>query len=168
MSSPLRATSTMHRFVRYDAAREIINAAGDLSGIELFGDQVICGPYVHSGLLWSQSLGFPIEKRLSLGHLYELYDGHKGLMAQQMSVESIYQGKVMLVIKAGEETTKVRAGDWIFTLQENTRMISVQTPTSQRSRVLDFIGTDYAAGWPSKLVYERDIYGRVRDPDMVV
>lgn len=168
MTSPLLASSTMHRFVRYDARREILDAIGDLKDLDLFGTQIICAPYVHSGVLWSSTMGFPLEERLSLERLYALYEGTKGFVSQQDPKESIYTGKVMLVVKPGEETGMVKPGDWVFTLQENTRMVSIQTPTSKESRVLKFIGINYVAGWPCKLCYEADIYGRIPYPDMVV
>jgi len=168
MSSPLLNTSNMHRFVRYDARREILESIGDVADIELFGTQVICAPYVHSGLLWNRTMGFPIEERLSLDRLYELFAGNKGFVTQTESKESIYSGKVMLVVKTGEDVEKVRVGEWAFTLQENTRQVSIQTPTSRPSRVLKFVGLDYVAGWPCKFVYESDIYGRIPYPDMVV
>lgn len=169
MSSVLRSDSTLHRFVRYDARREIMQCVGDLSDLELFGTQIIAAPYVHSGLLWAASMGFPIEERLSLDRLYEMYAGTKGIVAQRESLESIFQGKVLLVVKTGESADRIKEGDWIVTLQENTRGLRIRTGTSRKSRVLDFLGiTNYEAGYPCKFVYEADVYGRIPDPDMVV
>lgn len=169
MSSPLLGNTQLHAMVRYDARTEIINSVGDLSEIDLFGNQIIVAPYVQSGVVWSDRLGFPREERLSLDNLYGLYDSGKGLFNPSAAKESIFAGTVYLVLKTGEECKKgLKPGDWIFTLQENTRQLSVTSATAKRSRVLKEIGVDYAAGWPAKLVFESDVYGRIPHQDMVL
>lgn len=176
MSSELYATAALHRMVRYDARREILSAVGDLSAIELFGTQLIVAPYVHSGILLSPTLGIPETERLSVEALYDLYDSGRGFLAQKFSTEDLYQGKVCLVLKIGAEVEvygpryghkPLSVGDWVFTLQENTRALSVYAPGATQSRVLKALGIDYT-GWPAKFVYAADLYGRITDPDMVV
>lgn len=169
MTSPLLGNTQLHSMTRYDARSEILNSVGDLSEIELFGNQIMVAPYVQSGIMWSDKLGFPREERLSLENLYALYDSGKGLFNPTAAKESIFAGMVYCVLKTGEDCTKdLKRGDWIFTVQENTRQISVTSATAKRSRVLKEIGVDYAAGWPAKLLFEADVYGRVPHQDMVL
>lgn len=176
MSSQLFATSALHRMVRYDARREIVNAVGDLSGVELFGTQVLIGPYVQSGLMISDRIGIPESEVLSLDALYALYNSGKGFLSQTITKESIYQGKVYLVLKIGSDVDiaasrygdrPLSVGDWVYTLQENTRAVSLYVPGAKQSRVLKEIGIDYT-GYPSKICYESDLYGRLEDPNSLV
>lgn len=175
MTSPLLGNTQLHNMVQYDARSEILNSVGDLSEIELFGNQVIVAPYVQSGIMWSEKLGFPRNERLSIENLYALYDSGKGLFNPTAAKESIFAGMVYCVLKTGEDCVKdengiprLKRGDWIFTVQENTRQISVTSATAQQSRILKEIGVNYAAGWPAKMLYESDIYGRVPHQDMVL
>ena len=169
MSKQLYAQSALHRMVRYDARREIMNSIGDLSGVTLFKDTVLVAPYVHSGLLWSPSMGFPIEERLSLERLYELYDTKRGMMTQELAKESIYQGKVLLLLKTSrkKEEEKNMVGNWVFTLQENTSGLSVCGEGGEKSRVLEFIGANYTVGWPCKIMDMSHIMGSVEEPALV-
>lgn len=180
MSKELYANAALHRFVRYDARNEIFDAVGDLADVELFGTQLLVAPYVRSGILFSPMLGFPETKVLSQDELYGLYESGKGFMAQKFAAEDIYQGKVCLVLKLGAEVEScgsasaikeatgrpLRAGDWIFTLQENTRGVSLCGPGGRQSRVLKALGIEYA-GWPSKFLLSSDIYGRLDDPNIL-
>lgn len=174
MSKELYANSALHRFVRYDAKSEILASVGDISGIELFGTQLIVAPYVRSGILLSPSLGIPESEVLSCGALYDLYESGRGFMAQKFAAEDIFQGKVCLVLKMGadlldesrEEIPPFGVGDWIFTLQENTRGVSISAPGAKQSRVLKAMSIDYV-GWPSKFLYSSDVYGRVNDPNIL-
>lgn len=184
MSSQLYATAALHRMVRYDARSEILGCIGDFSEIELFGNQLLLAPYVQSGIMWQDKLGFPREERLACEQLYDLYESGKGLRLSQFSIESIYQGKCALIVKVGEDVNKpvydealgkdipphveFHVGDWVFTLQENTRSISLAGTGASQSKVLKALGVDYQLGWPCKIAYSSDIYGRVVDPDQVV
>ncbi len=169
MSSTLNSSSVLHRYVRYDARKEIMNSLGDLSDIELFGNQLLVAPYIQSGLMWSEKLGFPVEERLSLESLFDLYESGKGFMNPTPAKESFFQGKVMLVVKVGDKPVRedIRVGNWVFGLQESTRMVSLSPPNAKKSRVLKEIGVEYAAGFPCKFIYDTDIYGRIPHPDMV-
>lgn len=187
MSKELYAASALHRMVRYDARREIMGSLGDLSSIELFGTQLLVAPYVHSGLL--RSPGEEAEV-LSLGALYERYQSGRGLITKQLSIESIYQGKVYLVLIVGNEVSsmperdmdeerdefmlrlqrweqgRIKPGDWVVTLQENTRQVSISAPGASQSKVLETLGVTYV-GYPCKFLYAADVYMRIPDPDMV-
>lgn len=167
MSSQLYATGALHRMVKYDARREILNSVGDLSSLKLFGTNLIVAPYVQSGLL--RGLNEEAET-LSLAALYERYEEKKGLLTKQLSVESIYQGKVYLVLAIGSDVEAPRRyseGDWIVTLQENTRAVSISAPGAKQSKVLEYLGVNYV-GFPCKFLYDADVYARIDDPDMVV
>lgn len=170
MTSPLLGNTQLHNMVKYDARKEILGSIGNLAEIELFGNQIIVAPYVQSGIVWLAKYGFPREERLSLENLYDLYDSGKALLNPTPAKESIFTGLVYLVVKTGEDCTKeLKVGEWVFTLQENTRQISVTSSTATPSRVLrEVIGMDYAAGWPAKLVFETDVYGRIPHQDMVL
>lgn len=167
MSKELYAQSSLHRMVRYDARAEILSSLGDLSDIHLWGNQIIIAPYVQSGILWNEKLGFPLLERLSVDTLCDLYQSGKGFRASSFSKELIWQGKVALVVKSGAEVEKAKVGEWIFTLQENTRGVSLQGKGWKKSRVLKALDIDYD-GWPCRFVYETDIYGDLLDPDMLV
>jgi len=201
MSKELYANSALHRFVRYRARDEIMKAVGDISGIELFGTQLLVAPYVRSGILLSPTLGIPESEVLSCDALAELYESGRGFMAQKFAVEDLFQGKVCLVLALGTGLLETEArrkeiaerldgglppdeyadlqdeaaslkplefgvGDWVFTLQENTRGVSISAPGAQQSRVLKALGIDYV-GWPSKFLYASDVYGRLNDPNIL-
>ena len=170
MSSQLYATAALHRMVRYDAKTEILNSVGDLSGIEVLGTNLIVAPYVQSGLLRGKN---EEDAVLSLDELYKRYESRSGLLTSQLSVESIYQGKVYLVLAIGAEVDReafspaLKVGDWIVTLQENTRAVSICAPGAKQSMVLDKLGVNYV-GYPCKFLYAADVYMRIPDPEMVV
>jgi hypothetical protein len=176
LSKELYANAALHRFVRYDARREILASVGDIANIDLFGTQLLVAPYVRSGILLSPSLGIPESEILSREALFDLYDSGRGFMAQKFAAEDLFQGKVCLVLKIGHEVDAedprygerpLRVGDWIFTLQENTRGVSICAPGAKQSRVLKALGIEYAAGWPSKFLYAADVYGRLDDPNIL-
>lgn len=176
MSGELYSTSALHRYVRYDARREILSSVGDLSSLELFGSQLIVAPYVQSGIMFSDRLGIPETEVLSVDALDDLYKSGKGLLTQQFSKESIWQGKVLLLLKIGTEVdvsdpkwgeAPLQVGDWVYALQENTRQVSIRMPGAKQSRVLKALGVDYI-GYPCKFLYAADIYGRVSDPNILV
>ena len=173
--SELYSTAALHRMARYDAKSEIWASVGSLENFELFGTQLLLAPYVHSGILLSPLLGIQETERLSLDALYKLYESGRGFMHSQLAKEDIYQSKVYMVVKIGSEVdvsdsrygdVPLSVGDWVLTLQENTRAVSLYSPGAKQSRVLKEIGVDYT-GWPCKFCYAADVYGRVTDPDMV-
>ena len=169
MSGQLYATGALHRMVRYNARAEILDSIGDMSDITVFGNQILAAPYIPSGLMWSDRCGFPAEERLSIDALVELQKSGKTFLNPTLAKEGLFQGKVLLVLKVGDEPKlDIKPGEWIWTLQENTRQISISLPHSKKSRVLEMNGIDHAAGWICKLLYDTDVYGRVSDPDILV
>lgn len=180
MSATLYGTAILHRMVKYNARAEIMSSIGDVSAVELFGTQLIVAPYVHSGIPWSDRLGMPIEEVLSVDALCDFYVSGKGLLTKTYSIESIYQGKVVLLARIGSGVdvndptgsgTKLdrplAVGDWLVCLQETTRAVSMHFPGSEQSRVLKALGIEYT-GYPCKFVYASDVYMRINDPDTVV
>src|SRR5579863_7658532 len=93
--------------VRYRAKEEILTAIGSLDDIELFGNQILAAPYVPSGLMWSERCGFPVEERLSVDALLELQASGKTFLNPALAKESLFQGKVLLVLKVGDEPTLI-------------------------------------------------------------
>lgn len=171
--SVLRDTAVLHRMVRYDAAREIRECVGDVDAMgTLYGNQILLGTYTHSGLIWNdRSFDFPIEERLSLEALYDLYESGKGFLNQQYALESVHVGKVHLVLKLGEEVDADRhwVGQWVWTLPENTRGMNIQCPNARKSRILEKLGVpNYSAGWPCKIAYASDLYGDLPNQDVLV
>lgn len=180
MSSLLYGTAILHRMVKYNARAEIMSSVGDVSAVELFGTQLIVAPYVQSGIPWSDRLGMPFEEVLSVDALCDLYASGKGLLTQKYSTESIYQGKVVMLMSVGTGVdvddpagsgTKLdrplAVGDWLVCLQETTRAVSMHFPGAKQSRVLKALGIEYT-GYPCKFLYANDVYMRINDPDMVV
>lgn len=171
MPSVLMTDATLHRMVRYDAKTEIMNALGDgpLIG-RMFGNQILMAPYIHSGLIWSERMGFPLSEVLSVENLYDLYDSNKGFVSQSEAKEGLWQSKLNLVVALGESATEygLSVGQWVWTLSENTRMLSLSPPKAKKSRVLEFLGIPHNAGWLCKLTYETDLYGVEPDPFRIV
>lgn len=173
--SVLRDTAVLHRMIRYRAEDEIMGCVGDLSSIgRLYGNQMLLGTYVHSGLLWNDRIfDFPMEERLSLEALYELYESGKGFLNQQAALESVHQGKVHLVLAMGEDMGNAEGrhhiGQWVWTLPENTRGMNIQCPGAKKSRLLEKLGVpNYTAGWPCKIAYASDLYGDLPHQDVLV
>jgi hypothetical protein len=175
--SNLHSTGALHRMVRYDAKSHILDCIGDLNtlgDIPILGNNMLVAPYVPSGLMWNERCGFPLTDVLSERDLLRLYEGEEGqprpFLNQQLAKESIFQGKVMLVLCVGTkpEVPEIKPGDWVWTLQENTRQVSISLPSSRKSRVLEKLGIDIASGWICKIVYDKDIYGVLPDPDCLV
>lgn len=170
--SQLFATGALHRMVRYDAKSHILDCVGDIDALgPLFGNQILAAPYIPSGLMWSERVGFPNDTVLTASDLIALYDAPTPpFLNQQLAKESVFQGKVMLVLKTGTQpqVPDIQAGDWIWTLQENTRQVSISMPTSRKSKILEKVGIDVASGWICKILYDKDVYGKVSEPDMLV
>lgn len=171
--SVLRDTAVLARMVRYRAEDEIMACVGDLSGLgNFYGNQMLLATYVHSGLIWNERIfDFPLEERLSLDRLYDLYESGKGFLNQQYALESVHQGKVHLVLALGEDVDAEKhfVGQWVWTLPENTRGMNLQCPGAQKSRLLEKLGVpNYTAGWPCKIAYASDLYGDLPHQDVLV
>jgi hypothetical protein len=170
--SNLHSTGALHRMVRYDAKSHILDCVGDMDALgPLFGNQILCAPYIPSGLMWNERVGFPNHTILTPSDLIALYDSESPpFLNQQLAKESMFQGKVMLVLKMGTqcELKDFKEGDWIWTLQENTRQVSISLPTSHKSKILEKVGIDIASGWICKIMNELDAYGLVYEPDAIV
>jgi hypothetical protein len=172
--SQLYSTGALHNMVRYDARQHIRDCIGDLSSLgphAILGNQLLLAPYVHSGLTWNERhCHFGRTDVLTPTQLEELYEVPGIFLNQQLAKEDLFQSKVYLVLKIGTEPTKleIKEGDWVWTLQENTRQVSISLPSSKKSFVLDKIGAQIASGWICKICYDSDIYGVLPDHDSLV
>lgn len=87
------------------------------------------------------------------------------MLAEIDLAESAYDDLQSQIARFGHRPLAV--GDWIFTLQENTRGVSIRGPGSTQSRVLKALQIDYTVGYPCKFLYSADVYGRVDDPNVL-
>jgi len=147
-----------------DIGAEIRRSVGDLSGIEVFGQQILVGIYLRG----------------------ETTQG--GIIMPGLQKEDLYQGKVVLILKMGPTATSVmerdhdmkhlpnpwgarppRVGDWVFHSASQAFDLNVKGEGAKTSPA---IAKDFPAirdkGWPCRLVYAADLYGRVDDPLMLV
>lgn len=135
--------------------KEILAAIGDISEIDCFGTNVLVGIYIQS----SKTKG--------------------GLITDTMSRESIYQGKVGLVLKLPE--TKdfdrlrprfgkrgLRVGDWVTYNVGNGDQLSVMGVGSKRTERLAEVGLEIYSGWPCRRVPAEWIEERITNPRSVV
>lgn len=160
----LSLTSNLHELHHDDyaaAAAEIWDAVGDLSGFEIFGTQILVAcyarPTVHRGIITAgMSGGSSIES------------------------EDIWQGKVGMVIKTTPASFKTPAGDplpvglfggyypepgeWVVFAPQNTQQLSVMGDSALQLEE----GRGWRSGWPCRLIFARDLIGRVAKPHMVV
>ena len=173
----IASTRVLHDWKHDDpeeAKREIFAALGDISGFEVFGSQVLVADYIR-----------PVKTRGGI------------ITPGSAQHEDIFQGTVGLVVKIGPTAFRKgrmeqtgpgaslataeyvegdeprfngripEVGDWVYFRPQDSVMISIQGPGSTMqneggSRLRDF------AGWRCKLVFARDIYGRVTLPHIVV
>lgn len=148
-----------------DAKAEILEALGDLTDFEVWGTQCLVADYVR-----------PQRTRSGL------------ITPGSAQVEDIYQGKVGLLVVIGptaflaEEiagfgddryaaynSRRPAVGDWVYFSPQHSVQLSVEGPggklrtddKGQRIR-------EWHHGWQCRLLYARDIYGRVKLPQMIV
>ena len=133
-----------------EAALEIMESVGDLSGLEVFGQEVIIGPYIR-----------PSQTKSGLH------------VPGSATAEDRYQGKVGLILKVGPEAfpdkliarwngRKPSVGDWVYFDVKSSFEAHVQGVGSKKSPTRDW------SGWPVRLVLADDIRGRVARPEWVV
>ena len=144
-----------------EARKEIIDAVGDLSGVHIYGNQILVAPYVRPAVTAK---------------------GFKTSMAMQR--EDVWQGKASMVLKLGPVAFKdvdpdtfggilPKPGDFIFSRVQDTFQIDIKGPGSKKLRVPkpDGTGEEDARdwdGWPCRLIYPADIYGRLELPYVIV
>lgn len=160
MMPKLAEATVLHNWRHKDAdeaKNEIMGAVGSLANFDVFGTQILVAPYVRP----SKTKG--------------------GLMIPESAQkDDIYQGKVALVLKVGpnaylapEEADQARMlrgfdgnppqpGDWVFHRIQDCFQFSYEGPGSVKSPSREW------QGWPVRLVFASDIYGRIPGPHLVV
>lgn len=151
-----------------DAKQEILEAVGDISGLTVAGSQVLLGVYLR-----------PSIKKLGTG-------GRELILPGDYVNEDQFQGKVSLVLKFGEsalpaEDDPHRAtflrnwggrlpepGEWVFSDVKSAFLLSLAGPGAKIREDRKKGGDWTVIGWPARLVYMKDIYGRVEDPSVIV
>lgn len=151
---PVSAVATTLHNWKHDtaaeAAQEIMAAVGDLSNVEIFGSQVLIAPYIR-----------PTKTKSGL---------HVPASAAN---EDTWQGKVGLILKIGPtafdpDATKQYGGrapvvgEWIFHDVKQCFQMHVKGAGAKRGATRDH------DGWPARLVYAADIYGRLTDLTPIV
>lgn len=148
----------------HNIANEIRKSVGDLSGIEVYGQQILVGIYLRG----------------------ETTQG--GIIMPGLQKEDLYQGKVVLILKMGPTATAVlqrdhdvkglpspfgarppAVGDWVFHSASQAFDLNVKGPGAKTSpSIADSFPAIRDKGWPCRLVYAADLYGRVTDPLVLV
>lgn len=132
------------------AKSEILGAVGDISDIEIFGSQVLVAPYIRPGK--------------TRGGVIVPGDAAK---------EDTWQGKVGLILKVGPTafaSAKPESyggripgvGDWVFHDVKDCFQMHLKGAGAKRAEGRDF------DGWPGRLVYAADLYGRLTSLTTVV
>jgi hypothetical protein len=140
-----------------NVADEMDKVIGDLSHFEIAGEQVLVGVYVR-----------PTKAKSGL-----ILTG-----TGKDVVEDIFQGKVVRVLKLGPQAFAKyehewpggvpKVGDWLFCRPNDAFQISLKCPGGQATDMFDDIqGRSTLGGWPCRLVFGADVYGRISDPQIV-
>jgi hypothetical protein len=150
-------TASMLHLMREDEnpKEEILSAIGDISDIELFGTNILLGIYIQSSTTKA------------------------GLITSSMSRESIYQGKVGLVLKlpVAPFPEKILArfggkppqvGDWVTFNVGNADQLSVMGTGSKNVSRLADVGLEIYSGWPCRRIPAEYIEERVKNPRSIV
>lgn len=138
--------------------KEILAAVGDMSGIEVWGQEVLVAPYMTSATTAS---GFWVGEK-----------------AQN---EDKWQAKSFLVLKLGDKVeaaaksngTKVpKVGDWYYGFPSEHDMLSICGPGSKNAVIITPNKVEVPkrefSGWPCRLVLVKDIRGRTERPQDVM
>lgn len=155
MASHVQTASVLHLMQEVDhPEKEIFEAVGDISGMEFPDTSMLVGIYIQQG----RTKG--------------------GIITNRLSLESIYQGKVGVVLKmplapmpkseiVAWDGKPPKVGDWVFFNPDNGQALNicgVGAKMSERLKAQDL----ELIGWPCRLVEAKYILGRVKDPRSVV
>ena len=165
-----------------EIAQEIIDAVGDLSGFEVFGSQVLIGVYCRAAIT---KAGFRLGAQLQLEDVWQgkvglilkigptaLRAGHEVLAPEEQQADG---PPARRWVPGDEERFNGRLpqlGDWVFSRAQDCEQINYKGLGSKKARVKAPNGEMEDArgwqGWPCRLLYARDIYGRVALPNVIV
>lgn len=152
------STAQLHGWTHSDleaAKREIFAAVGDISALEIFGSQILLGVYI---------------RPVMAGSIITLNKAQR---------EDIYQGCVSMILKFGPKALdafdeahfggrKPEIGDWVFGRVADSYQTSIKGPGGEISTERKKLSNWADEGWPCRLMYPADLYGRVDLPNMIV
>lgn len=141
-----------------DSVKEMDEALGDISGLEVFGNEVLIGVFCRATKTKS------------------------GFMVGSIAKEDVWQGKVGRILKIGPDAfpendatfngRKPEVGDWVYhNINEATIQHFYAGPGSQMRVDKGPAGSDQVrgwSGWPIRLVVGSRIYGRVTRPETIL
>lgn len=150
-------TGVLHRWKHDDyavAVKEVWDSIGDISGFEIFANQVLLAAYVR-----------PVMSKTSGGII----------TGESSQKEDNIQGKIGLIIKVGPDAFRASetddycgrlpmVGDWVMVRVYDTFPISLKFPGS-KDRGHSMRAWD---GWKCRLVEANEILARVQLPHTVV
>lgn len=151
-----------------EAKKEIWNAVGDIGGVKVVGSQVLLGVYLRPSVRKIGTAGSTI------------------IIPGDIIKEDVFQGKVAMILKFGESALPAeddphratflknwggempKVGDWVYSDVKQAFMLSIAGAGGffHEDRKLAKDWTE--RGWPARLVYAKDIYGTVEDPNSIV
>lgn len=138
-----------------DPAAEIFKACGSLDDIECFHTNILVGIYIQSSVTKG------------------------GLITGMMSRESIFQGKVGLILKMPVAPLPEKlalafgkkplaAGDWVVFNVGNADQVSYNGKGSKRIERLADVGLELYSGWPCRRIRAEYIEERISGPRVIV
>jgi hypothetical protein len=171
MSSSVGSTRVLHDWHHDDqdaAKREIIAALGDISGFEVFGSQVLVASYVRpvktsGGIITPGSAQHEDFFQGTVGLVVKMGPmAFRGVATNEMTAE---ESQADINARCNGRIPEV--GDWVYFRPQDSVMISIKGPGSVMDKEGGRTLRDFE-GWRCKLVFARDIYGRVTLPHIVV
>jgi hypothetical protein len=173
VSSPYNANvAALHHvdLTEFDVCAEMDKVVGNLDDFEITGQQILVGAFVRpvSDKLVTRSGVVLLKATTEVG---------------RDASEDAVQGKVVRVLKIGPQAFPPeyvgewgdrgppKVGDWLLTEPQTGVQLSVKCSGSVGTEM--FKGADSKrlaghGGWPCRLMFAKDILGRLREPHLVV
>jgi len=126
-----------------DPREAILKKVGDVSGVEVFGNDILVATYIR-----------PNKTKSGIW------------LSDQMAGEDLYQGKVFLVLKlgptayldeSGEKFRDIKEGDWIVARSSDGWQVTLNSTESVTSR--DAV--------PCRIISDLNIRCRISHPDII-
>ena len=168
LSDTAKTASVLHKWHHDDyevAKRQILQAIGDVSDLEVWGSDVVVAMYVRPQI--NPVTGF--------------------IMGPKKQAEDVYNGKVVMIIKLGPDAFKgdegwmkakfgekavAAPGDWCFMRQGAGEDYWLCGDGGRRVLTKDRFGEDMEVyewdGWPCRVVTHEELRGRILAPHHVV
>jgi hypothetical protein len=172
-----------------DIASEIWGAVGDLAGFEVFGSQILIGVYCRPPVLKN---GFRIGGQMALEDVWQgkvglvLKIGPTAFRATTRRTETqtsfplgpdteAFNEEVEIVEEGDEKRFNGRipeVGDWVFSRVQDCEQLNYKGAGAKKRQIRRPDGDMEDArnwdGWPCRLLFGKDIYGRVALPSIIV